>query len=647
MTDSEGAEFLEIFRDEAAERLASIESVLLAAETGRTGADAIDSLFRDAHTIKGAASMLGFDDVRALAHAVEDVLQEARDAGVLDPSLVEPLLRAADALRSLVAGEDARPEVLQELRSLGGASPPATVPAAAPPSEEEARGEAPARAIRVSARKLDQLLDLAGEAVLHRRRLEHVLAPAPGDEHLEDELELGERLLAELQQTAIGMRMLPLSSIAAPFSRAVRDAAAASGKDVEFVVVGGETELDRVILETLPEPLSHLLRNAVAHGIEPPEAREARGKQRRGRVELRAEQRAGYVVLTVADDGAGVAVEVLDRSGGASLAEVLADPGFSTADAPGDLAGRGVGLDAVKRHAESLGGSLEIASEPGRGTSVSLTLPVTLALLEVLLVERASTAFGIPLAAVEETIRVERRMSLEGREAVEVRGESLPLADVAALLGLPAPRAADHAVVLAAGGGRVAVACDRALGHEEVIVKRLGPLLDDLPAYLGAAVLGDGRVALLLDAPWLVRQAASGAPPLRREEPAPPEAPKRVLVVEDSLTVRELQRSILESAGYLVSTARDGREALERLESDPEIALVVSDLEMPELDGLALTRAIRSRPAGATLPVVIVTTHGSDEDRRRGLEAGADAYVLKHSYNEQAFLETVARLLSR
>jgi two-component system chemotaxis sensor kinase CheA len=646
VTDSEGVEFLEIFHDEARERLDSIESVLLGAETGTAGIEAIDSLFRDAHTIKGAASMLGFDDVRALAHALEDVLQEARDAGVLDPSLVEPLLRAADALRSLVEGKEAPPEVLQELRSLTDASPPAKVMAVAPRSEAEERSEPPARAIRVSAQKLDQLLDLAGEAVLHRRRLEHVLAPAPADEQLEDELQLGERLLGELQQTAIGMRMLPLSSIAAPFSRAVRDAAASRGKDVEFVVVGGETELDRVILETLPEPLAHLLRNAVAHGIELPEDREAAGKQRCGRVELRAEQRAGYVVLTIADDGAGVAAEVLERARGTSLADVLADPGFSTAGALSDLAGRGVGLDAVKRHAESLGGSLDVASDPGRGTSVSLTLPVTLALLEVLLVERASTAYGLPLAAVEETIRVERRMSLEGREAVEVRGEAVPLADLAALLGLPAPPVSDHAVVLAAGGRRVAVACDRPLGHEEVVVKRLGPLLDDLPAYLGAAVLGDGRVALLLDAPWLVRRAASGAPP-RREEPAPPEAPKRVLVVEDSLTVRELQRSILESAGYLVSTARDGREALDRLESDPEIALVVSDLEMPELDGLALTRAIRSRPATAALPVVIVTTHGSDEDRSRGLEAGADAYVLKHSYKEQAFLETVARLLSR
>lgn len=645
MTDDD-AEFLEIFRDEARERLGNIESILLGAEGDVAGADAIDALFRDAHTIKGAASMLGFDDVRRFAHALEDVLQQARDAGGLPAGHVEPLLRAADALRSLVEGGEVPPGALAELQSLQAAAPRQAVAASAPAAPRPEAGRGP-RAIRVSAEKIDRLLDLAGEAVLHRRRLEHVVSPTVTDERLEDELQLGERLLDDLQQTAIGMRMLPLSAIVSPFPRAVRDAAAISGKEAELVIVGGDTELDRAILETLPDSLVHVLRNAVAHGIELPDARERAGKPRAGRVELRAEQRAGSVVLTVADDGGGISRETVDRARGGSLVDLLADPGFSTATSLSELSGRGVGLDAVKRHVESLGGGLDVSSEPGVGTAVSFTLPLTLALLEVLLVERGPATFGLPLTAVEETIRVERRLSLEGREAVELRGEAVPLADLAAILGMPATPVGDSAAVISAGGRRVAVGCDRLLGHEAVVVKSLGPLLRDLPAYHGGAILGDGTVALLLDAPWLVRRPATAPAVHAASTWTEPAVPQTVLVVEDSLTVRELQRAILEAAGYDVLTARHGREALELLDANPEIALVVTDLEMPELDGLALTRAIRARPQTATLPVVIVTTHGTDDDRQAGLEAGADAYVVKNAFQEQAFLGTVATLVAR
>lgn len=648
-----GSDFLEIFRDEAGERLDHIVDTLLALEGGRAAPDAVDSLFRDAHTIKGAAGMLGLDDVRELAHAVEDLLDGVRESGEFPTKLIEPLLRAADSLRRHVDGVDeATADLLDELATGQAEFSKAAVPPPAP-VRDLVRPEAERRSIRVPAEKLDRLLDLVGETVLHRRRLEHAL----GDERVQavealaDELDLGERLLDDLQETAIEMRTLPLASITAPFPRAVRDIAAVYGSEVDLVVAGAETELDRVILEGLTEPIVHLLRNSVAHGIGTPEERERAGRSRRGRVALKAEQRGGMVAIIVSDDGKGIPTDVVRRAHatGESLVDVLTAPGFSTASAVTELSGRGVGLHAVKSAVESFGGSMDIESEPGRGTRTILLLPLTLALLDVLLVERGGQVFGIPLTAVEEAVSVEHALSLAGQPSLELRGQSLPLSDLADLIGAEAPDPPSHApaLIVASSGHRIASVCDRLIGEEEVVVKSLGSLLASLGGYLGAAILGDGRIALLLDPAVLMRAAAKrwkravGPPPRRR---AGSELLK-ALVVEDSFAVRELQRSILEAAGYPVVTARDGRDALKRIEKDGSIGLVVTDIEMPELNGLELTRAIRSDERHAGLPVIVVSASGTDSDRRAALDAGADAYMAKNRFDQRALLETIEQLL--
>ncbi len=669
-------ELVDLFRDEATQRLNEMDTALLAVESGDQDAESVGSLFRHAHTIKGAAAMLGFDDIRTLAHAAEDVLEVVRDSGAFPPDLATLLLRVTAALRSMVAG-GAEPidDLLSDLaasratlpdgraaaaatEAVGteavGTEAEATEPPAASVPVPQARAPDDAgtrQGLRVPAEKFDHLLDVTAEIMEYRSRLTHELGKERLlSENVSDTLGAGGRLLAELRDTAFGMRMLPLSAITAPLPRAIRDLARSTGKEVEFVVSGTDTELDRVILESLAEPLTHLLRNAVVHGIESPAERERAGKPVRGRVELHAVPRGSMAEIVVADDGRGVSPDAIEAAGReGSLTSLLTKPGYSTAREVTDLAGRGVGLDAVKAYVNGLGGNLQIRSKPGHGMDIVLLLPLGLALTQVLLFERGGEVYGLPLAAVEEVMQVAETFTLQGQPAVELRGKSLPLADLATILGAAAPPLGERppAIVVSADGRRAVTTCDALLGAEEVVVKPLGPVLAHLSDYIGAAILGDGRIALLVAAATLTTQAPPAA---RAPEPgAAPEAgtPPKILVVEDAFTVRELQRSILEAAGYPIVTARNGRDALSVLDRDSQIALVVTDVEMPELGGIELTRAIRANAMRSSLPVIIVTSRGSEDDRRRGIEAGADAYMAKSGFDQHTLLATVELLVGR
>jgi two-component system chemotaxis sensor kinase CheA len=641
------AELREVFREDATRRLDEMDAALLAIESGGTDPGMIDSLFRHVHTIKGTAGMFGMNDVTAVAHAAEDVLAVVREEGVFPRRLLDPLLRVTSAMRARVNGGELPVEVL--LGGLAGwqaREEPGPEPSPGPGTSAALIPEQ--RAVRVAPAKIDQLLTLIGEAVQDERRLVHAMGDAADlPESVADALSASARTMDELKDTAVKLRTLPLAAIIGPLPRTVRDLARAVGKEVEFTVAGADTEIDRVILDSLAEPVTHLLRNAIAHGIEDPAARERAGKPAVGRIELRAVPRGGRVEVTVADDGRGVSSEVAQRALRAgSLADVLAHAGYSTASEVTELAGRGVGLDAVRNYAQSLGGTFEVRSEPGRGMQVILLVPLALALLDVLLFERGGAVFGVPLGAVEEVVSAAGAGTVGGRLTLNIRGRPLPAADIADLIGAQAPPLGSRpqALVIAVPGRRVAVICDALLGEEEVVVKPLGPLLAGVTGYLGAAILGSGRIALLAEPAALARGRAGPAP-----RPAVPRAAeaRKILVVEDSFTVRELQRGILEAAGYQVVTARHGNEALRLLGRDPGIALVLTDLDMPELGGLGLTRAIRADPACSALPVVIITARGSPEDQRRGVEAGADAYMTKHGFDQQVLLATVGRLIGR
>ena len=647
---------LEIFREESLERVERMSTVLLAAEAGNGGADAIGELFRDAHSIKGSAGMFGRDDVGSLAGAMEDILAPARERGVLPAGVISALLGGADAIRDAVADDVsgiapafaallAAGDVPEDDTHVGAGAAPADAPI-----ERRATRREPPRTLRVNADKVDRLLASVGETAQDGRRLQHLAArEAKVDEAVHEELEHGEALVNDLQDAVLGLRTLPLETIVGGLPRAVRDLAAEAGKDVRLELVGTDTPLDRSILDGIAETLVHLLRNAVSHGIEPPDARVAAGKPPTGTIRIHAEPRGGLVAVSCTDDGRGVSDEVLQRGRDrGSLAEVLAEAGFSTAKGVSALAGRGVGLDAVTRHVESLGGTVEVTSTPGAGTSVTLLLPLTLAVLTILVVERGGQPFGLPLTSVEQAVRDGRVHELHGARTLELDGSTVPLADLADALGTDAPPLPDGApvVVVTAGGRRAAVGCDRLVGDRSAVVKSLGPVLAPVTGYLGAAILDDGGIALLLDPAHLVRGAES-ARASERAGVAATRPPPKVLVVDDQFTVRELERTILEAAGYRVETAADGLEALERLDRDADVECVVSDIEMPRMDGLELLVAIRQRPDRANLPVVVVTSRADAVSRERGAEAGADAWVVKSQFDQQALLETVDRLVGR
>jgi two-component system chemotaxis sensor kinase CheA len=649
-------EIQELVRHEAGDCLERMEANLLALESGQGGQDEVDAILRDAHSVKGSSAMIGWQESATLANAIEERMERARETGTVPRELVDPLLRAVDGLRRAVNGEEGVTAPLVEelgrlddgaeapVASAGPSSPSVLEPTA--PRDVASNQRAPT--IRIDATKVDQMLDAVGETVLYHRRLEHAAEGGAQDwRQLSDELETGERLLGDLQDSVVQMRTLPLRTITSPFPRALRDLAAEEGKEAELVISGADTQLDRVILEGISETIVHLLRNTVAHGIEPPEEREAAGKPRAGRIELRAHQRGGMVAIEVADDGRGVSPEVLARAEEAgSLAEVLAATGFSTAEEVTEVAGRGVGLDAVKRSVEGLGGGLEVRSEPGRGTEVTLLLPLTLALMRVLLFERGGQPFGLPMTSVGRVLAVTETTSLGGRPSIEIDGEAVPLSLGSQAGAAPGPGERRPAVVVESLGRRLALACDELIGEEEVVIKSLGAVLAETPGYLGAAILGDGRIALVLDPNHLLqapRETMAAEPPDQTNEPPP----GQVLVVDDQFSARELQRSILEVAGYRVEVARDGREALRRIGELPELELVLTDVQMPEMDGFELLEAIRADEAHASLPVVIVTTLGDESSRKRGAEAGADAYIVKNEFDQEALLETIARLAGR
>jgi two-component system chemotaxis sensor kinase CheA len=722
------ADFQQIFAAEAEGRLDTLGDQLIELEKSGASPDLVASLFREAHTIKGGAAVVGLPHVARVAHALEDLLEEVRrERRQVDAGLIDAVLAGVDAIRGLipiaVAGEDherAAFEAEQRLRiALGGhpvetpAAPaavpqpveaptrahplaveasvspempaageaqlrragaarlaPSPSPAAAPPGDHLLAGEGPhhvaPETLQMPVHRIDELVRLIGEASASTLRLGGALLDRLECEpsSLSEYRDLA-RCLNELQELALHARMIPVMSLAPRLRRAVRDLARDTGKQIRFETRGEDAEIDRGVLERLADPLLHLVRNAVDHGIELPEERRSKGKPSEGVVRLHAMQIGSEVVIAVNDDGRGIDVGRVREAAGQSDSTAMEmddesalylifRSGLSTAARVTDVSGRGVGLDAVRASLNAVRGRIEVRSDAGLGTEFRIAVPITMATLRCLVVVSAGRRYGIPLHSVRAVLAPQRAATIGGQDMTMLDGRPVPISSLAGVLGT-GNGSAGPAVVVSGLTRSHALEVDELIDQRDIVVKGFGELVPRLPAIAGAGIQPDGTILLVLEAAGLIERArrrairgvaspddTDGIRDAKAE--SVPALSASILVVDDALTIRELQRSIFEHAGYRVRTAANGEEALERMTEDvPD--LVLTDIEMPQMDGFQLTAAIRGRPALASVPVIILTSRGSEESRRRGLEVGADGYIVKSGFDQVALLSAVERLL--
>lgn len=713
----------------------------------------LDTAFRAAHSLKGAARTVNVRDIESLCQALESLFAALRRKEIAVCAELFDLLHRVVAmlgalLQSTGAGsaKELRPSIAELMRSLQSATSKHINPVATTPSGQAAQAitfepviDMPVMTpsarydasdtVRVDTAKLDavllqveELLSAKLATTLQAQRLRqfraepvewkkrwNMLRPdirairqtierdrTPNSqwarvvEFLDwsrdcmESLETGlvevtkvadhdqrlvgamvDNLLDEMKKVV----MQPFSVVLNVLPRTVRELSREQGKFVELVVRGDDIEIDRRILEQLKDPLIHLMRNCIDHGVETPEVRDKAGKSRQGTLSVTIAAHDGSnVELLIADDGRGIdvtsvrAAAVRHQALSAPQAEALSDAdalsfifhsGVSTSPIITDISGRGLGLAIVKEKVEKLSGTLSVDTTVGKGTTFRIILPLTLARFRGVLVRVAGSLFVMPTSNVERVLRVIKSdiRTVENRETIVHSGQVFALARLGEVLQLPAAPddeeqpAHQPAIILAHGLQRIAFLIDEVINEQEVLVKRLGKQLVRVRNIAGATVLGNGKVVPILNVPDLLESAVTSAGNARiTAAPARLVKKQSVLVAEDSITSRTLLKSILETAGFRVETAVDGMEALTRLRSG-EFDLVVSDVEMPRMDGIGLTMQLRADKKLSQIPVILVTALNTREDRERGVDAGANAYIVKSSFDQSSLLEVVRRLI--
>ncbi len=748
---------LELFRMEVETQSAVLTEGLLGLEDDADSAPKLEELMRAAHSLKGAARIVGRQAAVRLAHAMEDCFVAAQEkkriisGGNIDTLLagVDLLNRIAgvsdDILLSWEAGQQNEIEAfLVSLSSLAEAvgrprqvsvdpqrvareeatevTPPLapeSIPEATAPPGNTTKAAGPDRVLRVTAENLNSLMGLAGEALvasrwldgfavdlLRLKRLQHQLgqtleglreispAVAANDRtsgqllelryraascqrSLADclaDLELFDRRFvnfsARLYHEVLDCRMRPFADGIHGFRRMAREVAHSLGKVVRLDVKGEATPVDRDILERLKAPLGHLLRNAIDHGIEAPNGRKSQGKPEQGIVQLQACHSAGMLLITVADDGPGVdleavrravarknltTVEITQKMTDAEVLEFLFLPGFTMKGSVSEVSGRGVGLDVVQTTVKELGGRVRISSKRGAGTRFQLELPLTLSLIRTLLVEIGGEPYAFPLARVDRALKLprERIESVQGRQHFTLNDAQVGLVSAHQVMDLEGhPPAGGEISILVLGDktARYGLVIDRFLGERELVVRTLDPRLGKVKNISSAALMPDGSPVLIVDVDDLTRSIEDLVSGRRLSrigcgtDAGVAKKQKRVLVVDDSLTVRELERKLLDNGGYGVHLAVDGMDGWNAVRTG-HYDLVVTDVDMPRLDGIELLKLIRQDHRFKSLPVMIVSYKDRPEDRSRGMEAGADYYLTKASFHDETLLRVVTDLI--
>ena len=785
------ADVISYFAPEAQEYLESLETDLLRMDKDAANPDTIHQLFRTAHTLKGSAYTVGFQSIGDLTHHIEDFMGAVREERLeFRPGHTDVLLRAIDVIRSLMRRDlslltrtrQRFVTALQELKQLcgGGAtetpmpeSAQAVAEAVAQAGTPESDGVESVKSnegktgeerevIRVNRDRLERLLNLVGELVIDRGRLEQrlrtldqlamqVLAnknrltdavrtfedkhtfsfqpspvppegPMPVDvpgvndfgslefDRYDDFNILARRIsevtadisesmaqlsgsihraqddMGSLQQLTLSMRdeiararMVPIGTPFTRFRRAAREMARATGKEVTLITSGEHTEIDTGVVERLVDPLVHLVRNAVYHGIEPAAARVAQGKPAAGTIYLHAAHRGNSVLIEVEDDGAGldlvkikakavklglVRQDVADTLPESELIKFIFLPGFTTADAVGGQAGRGVGMDVVKRVIETMNGHIEVESVYGQGTKFTMHLPLTLLIATALLVRVGSERYAIPLPSVREvTMSVSSSVQQMGdRSVLQIGDEAIEVYPLASLIRREAGiiDGVSPVVIVRTSTGVLGCAVDELLGRQEIVIKSLGGLKPyERSVFGGATIDPEGRVILVLDVSRLttreyhdvLAQSHMHGVPSIQEPPAALESAQHgatqlpLLLIDDSLSIRKFVGRMLESAGYTVETAVDGEEGCRKAMVQP-YQLIITDLEMPKLNGYEVIQALRARPQTHSTPILVMTTRAGEKHRQMAVSVGASGYIAK-PVEERALIQEVRKWTSR
>jgi two-component system sensor histidine kinase and response regulator WspE len=740
---------LDLFRMEVDSQAQTLTVGLLALERDPAAADELERCMRAAHSLKGAASIVGLRAGVRITHAMEDCFVAAQHGRtVLRQEHIDELLHGVDLLQQMARTADQDidrweaqklADVAAFLEALNRAvvSPAAARQAAPPPanagtsqrpqdessfptlSGEETKEEGQTQVLRVTAANLNRLLGLAGESLVESRgfksfadsllrlkriqydlqraldRLREQLSQQRVSDQAQAALTEAQRRALECQQFlvqrlveidgfdrraahlshrlydgALACHMRPFADGVQAFPRMVRDLARTLGKQLRLDLTGQDIQVDRNILEKLEAPLGHLVRNALDHGIESPEERLAAGKSAEALLVIEARHNAGRLLVTVADDGRGIDLErlraaVIERKlsnaetagklNDAELLEFLFLPGFSMKDAVTDISGRGVGLDVVQSVLKQIRGTVRIVTRRGEGTRFQLELPLTLSVARTLLVEVGAETYAVPLAYIKRALQLAQGdiEMLEGRAHFDLEGRSIGLVTAHQILGVAPPQAAADplaVVVLGDATHLYGLIVDRFLGERELVVHALDARLGKIKDVAAGALMEDGSPALILDVEDLIRSigklASTGnlSGVARDASDAGGGNRKRVLVVEDSFTVRELERKLLVNSGFDVEVAVDGMDGWNAARTG-HFDLVITDVDMPRMDGIELVTLIKKDPHVKSLPVMIVSYKDRPEDRRRGLDAGADYYLAKGGFHDDTLLRAVVDLI--
>lgn len=708
--------FIGRFVEEAKEHLGRLASGLAEIEQGAVSAEKINSLFRSVHTLKGSSRMLKLEPITQVSHSLEDLLSALREGRVAtNPAVIALLYQGVDALSDQVqqlieCGEvealtSVNTQLCQQLTATAEGqtlNAVAAEPVAFKSSELAAEDASGASAqptltasdtVRVKLDKLDELIKLMGELVSsHAGMRELAMTSQQLEQQLQQQLHshlpvamqqfsrkmrdivlAQENLMQELHDKTLQMRMLPLAIVLEPAARLVRDMARSLGKQVECRISGSEIELDRQMIDQLADPIIHLLRNALDHGIETPDIRQQKCKPVQGLLQISARQDGGWVVLEVRDDGQGLSLvtirdkalkkglvssEQLAEMSDQQVSDLIFEPGFSTSNIITEFSGRGVGMDVVKRSiVDDLQGVISLHSSLDQGTCFTLRLPLSLAMMRVLLIRAGEQVLGFTAQYVTEliSVAVSGLINVADRNAVIIRNEFVPVIELVDLLQLPPASAAKKSLsrtrsellllVIRVHNEKLALIIDELLDERDLVIKQLPEHLRFNALISGMVTIGHNELVSLIHVPYVLDIARKARQPVNRRAQADQEKPKkRILVVDDSLNTREIERDVLEAWGYHVTLAEHGQEGLDKALAE-QFDAVLTDVEMPIMDGFTLTARLREHECYQTCPIIIITSREKESDRRRGIEVGADAYIVKGSFDQNSLVDTLKVLL--